>query len=178
MKCFTDRHSPQACKAFWTLFLHPSINNSKWTEEEDAKLEVLVKKYSFQNWEAIAKELNCNRSPLYVCLHYYCTFTPQYRRSRFDVEEDNTLLEIIDNCRINSYIPWMKVANYFENRSRNQLYHRYRYRLKYKNIKKGCFSEAEDVLILILASRFGTNYKKISDYMPIRLPIAIKYRYV
>ena len=46
------------CQVYWCNVLHPSINQSKFTKEEDSKLIKLARKYKDCSWENIAKELN------------------------------------------------------------------------------------------------------------------------
>ena len=54
---FQNKHSPEECRVMWNIFLHPDINKFKWKKKELEDLEKLVKKYNYQDWDAIAKDL-------------------------------------------------------------------------------------------------------------------------
>ncbi|KRT83299.1 hypothetical protein AMK59_4702, partial [Oryctes borbonicus] len=178
-KCdFGSRHLPEACKGFWNIYLHPSINKEDWTKTENAQIMELAKKYNFQNWDLIAKELNNGRSGFVVCFHYYSSLFDKIRKDRFDPEEDQFLIDVVNACRIEDYIPWSKVCHYFQNRSRSQLYHRYRYCLKYTGVKKGSFAQAEDVLLTLLVRKFGKDFYRCSKYIPHRAPYQLAHRYM
>lgn len=161
------------------MFLHPDRKESKWTKSEDNKLNEIAKKYQCQNWEKIAEELGVGRSPFSVCSRYYSHLcTKNYRKDKFQPEEDELLLDIIDTCKIGNYIPWSKVSYYFSGRTKNQLYHRYTYYLAGRNDRKCTpFTFEEDGLIMALVERLGKNFSKIAEYVPLRSAMQIKNRY-
>lgn len=174
---YDGRHSAEECKAFWHLYLHPHINKSVWTNEENALLTEIASEYSYQDWDAIAEELDTGRSGFSTCLHFYTNLCDKNLRRLFTPEEDELLLEVTDNLKIGSYIPWKSVEQYFPNRNRMQLLRRYKYFLSKKSSLFGHFTEAEDVLILILVERFGTKFVNFNKYMPHRTHVQIKSRY-
>ena len=45
------------CERTWKNILRPEINREKWSEEEDANLQILVEKHNMRNWAVIAQEL-------------------------------------------------------------------------------------------------------------------------
>lgn len=49
--------SPQQCQVYWYNKLHPFLNYTKWTKEEDKLLLSLAEKSTGGNWETIALEL-------------------------------------------------------------------------------------------------------------------------
>lgn len=139
---------------------------------------MLAAEYNYQNWDAIAEELNNNRSGFSVCIHYYSKLSDTFRKDRFLPEEDEFLMEVINICRIGSFIPWSKVAYYFQHRSRHQLYHRYKYYLSVqKDILKTPFTVEEDVLIALLVHKMGKDFQKIAKHVPNRSGMQIKNRY-
>ncbi|GJQ67653.1 hypothetical protein Trydic_g16484 [Trypoxylus dichotomus] len=136
-KCDLDnRHLPEACKAFWNIYLHPSINKEDWTEAENKQIVNLAKKYNFQNWEQIAKELNNNRSGFVVCVHYNTSLSERIRRDKFDPEED----------RCSKYIP---------HRAPTQLAHRYINYLAFDHIDLGSYTLEDDEIIMDHAKHYG-----------------------
>lgn len=78
--------------------------------------------------------------------------------------------------RVGEHIPWVTIVRHFKNRTRCQLHHRFTYYLSQVDKRKGKFSEAEDVMILITTDKYGTNYRKCSEYLPERSINQIKGR--
>lgn len=172
------RHSASECRLFWNLYFHPSINKSNFTAHENHCIKGLVKRYKHQNWDAIAAELGTNRTGYTVCVHYYSKIHNKYRSEKFSPQEDKSLLEVISICRLGNYIPWTKVQQYFPNRSKHQLYHRYRYYLAIdKPINKEPFTVEEDILISCLVNKFGKDFQKVARHVPNRTGMQVKNRY-
>jgi hypothetical protein len=172
-----DKHTALECQSVWHMLVHPLINKSEWTEEENIKLEAIAKCHLYQNWDEIAVELNTNRTGFTTCLHYFSKLCDKFKKSKFTPEEDAFLLEVVDSYKRGNFIPWNRVVCHFNNRSRHQLYHRYTYFLSQNHVKRGKFSEAEDILLIILVKKFGRNFKKCSEYMPHRSQVQLKSRY-
>ena len=95
---------------------------------------------------------------------------------KWERSEDDRLRRLIAHCRINNYIPWTKVAYYMERRTKEQCYQRYVYSLK-DVIKKGPFSEAEDMLLFLGEKLFKTDWVKICEMLPQRTPIQLHCRF-
>ena len=95
---------------------------------------------------------------------------------KWERSEDDRLRRLIAHCRINNYIPWTKVAYYMERRTKEQCYQRYVYSLK-DVIKKGPFSDAEDMLLFIGEKLYKTDWVKICEMLPQRTPIQLHCRF-
>ncbi|KAF5290298.1 hypothetical protein FQR65_LT11632 [Abscondita terminalis] len=173
---FKDR-TPHECKAMWNVYIHPDINKGPWTDEENNRIKFLVQTHNAQNWDLIASELNTNRSGYLVFLNYYSSLCQIFKNERFQVSEDEYLMEVVDKCRIGNFIPWRKVSSFFQDRSKKQLYHRYKYYLSLGNMVKGNFTEAEDIFIVYLVEKFGRDYSKCAMYVPNRSSIQIRNRH-
>ncbi|XP_018564000.1 uncharacterized protein LOC108905546 [Anoplophora glabripennis] len=172
-----DRKTPFECKSFWHIYLHPHINKSPWTPEENTKLKQLAKKYKRQNWDKIAKVLGNNRTGFTTCMNYFSNLHKRFKKGDFTTEEDSRLVQLVHRHRMGNYIPWVKIVQHFKKRTRAQLHHRYTYYLTQNDKKKGKFTDAEDILLMILVDRFGKNFKKCSEYLPTRSMVQIKARY-
>lgn len=159
------------------MLLHPSLNKSEWSKSENQELQRIVKENSYQDWKKIATQLNTNRSEFTVCVHYFSKLYNKYKKAKFTPEEDQLILDLINEFRIGTYIPWNEIERYFETRARHQLYHRYKYFLSQDHVKRGKFTEAEDILLVILVQRFGKNFSKCVEYMPHRSMVQMKCRY-
>lgn len=173
----SDKRTESECRAIWHLYLHPDINKSPLTIEETEKLKNLTQKYKSQNWNQITAELESNRSPLNVCRYYFRTVHHRYKKGEFTFAEDKKLIETINMYKIGNYIQWNKVAKHFENRTRAQIHHRYTYFLTQESKKRGRFTKAEDIMLLICVDRLGRNFKKCMNYIPDRSMMQLKARY-
>lgn len=161
----------------WHLYLHPSINKSSWSKEEDDRLKTIALKYNLQNWNAIASELGTKRSELMVCKHYMRNLLDKYKMGDFTYEEDKKLLETVNKNKNGHMISWGTVAKQFPNRSKAQLYHHYSYYLSQDSKKKGVFTKAEDIILMIYVDRFGRKFSNIVKYLPHRSAVQCKGRY-
>lgn len=172
------RHSTMECMGIWTNNLMPSLNRSKWTDEQDEKLLSIADEYNCQNWDQIGKELN-NRSG-YDCIIRYQGLINDHsvlKHCRWTKEEDEVLKEAVERCRIGSFIPWSKVTDRLPMRSKVQVYHRYMFTLN-PAIKKEKFTVEEDCIITAAVKQYGTNFHKFStNLLPGRTLVQIRHRY-
>ncbi|XP_060535842.1 snRNA-activating protein complex subunit 4 isoform X1 [Cylas formicarius] len=171
-----SKYSSQECRSFWYLYQDPRINKTPWSLDERKKLDKLVRKYKHQNWERIASDLGTSRSALITCTHYFTGNT--LRPGKFTPEEDAFLVEMVENHSVGDYVPWAKIAHFFKNHTRKQIFYRWRYYLNGRGkITKGPFTDAEDVLLMVLVDRFGTSFAKCQKYFPTRSMSQLKARY-
>lgn len=124
-KDLDDRHSVNECMGIWMNNLLPSLNRSKWTEEEDEKLLTVADEFNCQNWVGIAMQLN-GRSGYDCVIRYKGLINDQniLKNCRWTAEEDRLLKEAVEMCRIGNFIPWSKVADKLPMRTKMQIYHR------------------------------------------------------
>ena len=169
--------SPEQCRAMWFNYLHPMIKKTKWTAEEDEKLIELVGLYNSQNWDLIAEELGTNRSGYQCICHYQTKLNGCLKKGKWTEEEDEYLREIVDSCRIGTFIPWEKVTSYMDGRNKNQVFCRWSYTLD-PNIKRGRFTKEEDLIIVAAVRRHGTDsFQRIASFLPGRTTIQVRDRY-
>ncbi|KAK5640356.1 hypothetical protein RI129_011167 [Pyrocoelia pectoralis] len=173
---FKGSRTLNECKALWNIYLHPHINKTLWTAEENLKIKQLAKRYNCQKWDVIANKLGTNRSGYLVFLNYVTNLWSKFKTDRFTLQEDEKILNLVDKYRIGSYIPWRTISIDFKDRSKAQIYHRYKYYLV-EGKTKGPFSEAEDIFVLHLVSKYGSDYRKCAEFLPNRTCIQIRNRY-
>lgn len=161
----------------WHLYVHPSLNKTDWSPEENDRLKVLAKKYKFQNWKEIASKLGTNRSEFSACKQYFSNLCQKHKKGEFTYEEDKKLLQVVNQYKIGKYIPWNKVTKHFENRSRGQLHHRYTYYLSQDTKRRGKFTKTEDIILMICVDKFGRNFKKCAEHLPDRSMMQCKARF-
>jgi len=169
-------HSADECRAMWHNYLHPMIRKTKWTKDEDNKLKELVVKYEDQNWDAIAQELGTQRSAYQCMLQYQTRLNDSLRKSKWTEEEDDYLKEVVEGCRLGSYIPWSKVTYFMNGRSKSQVFNRWAYSLN-PSIKKGRFTEEEDILVVAAVRRYGTDFSRVAQFLPGRTSVQVRDRY-
>lgn len=170
-------HSSEECQRMWHLFVKPTINKKKFTAEEDRNMIKLVEEYGEQNWDIIAKCLQTSRSEFLCFVNYQRRLSKGCRTmGKWTNEEDERLLSIIEEHKVGDYIPWPKVAYYFEERSLTQLYNRWNQSLN-PNVRKGRFTKVEDKLIVSYVRKYGENFPKISKLLGHRTSTQIRERY-
>lgn len=169
------RHSPQEYSAMWKLYLHPLINKSEWSRKECLNLQTLALQYKEQDWDGIASALNTNRSG-YQCFIYYIMNIKKSSANKWTPEEDKYLNRLIENFRVGNSIPWTKISYLMKNRTKFQIYNRWKRSLQ-PNTKKGRFLPEEDSVLLTCVERFGLDFDKISKYVTGRTVIQLKTRY-
>ncbi|PSN48420.1 hypothetical protein C0J52_08626 [Blattella germanica] len=170
-------HTPDECRAMWHNYLHPKIKKTKWSTEEDNKLIELANKYNNQNWDAIANELGTQRSGYQCMCQYQTRLNDSLKKSKWTSKEDEYLTEVVESCRIGSYIPWAQVTMHIEGRSKSQVFNRWTYSLD-PTIKRGRFTKHEDILVVAAVRRYGTDdFKRVARFVPGRTSIQVRDRY-
>ncbi|XP_038219612.1 snRNA-activating protein complex subunit 4 [Zerene cesonia] len=171
---FNHRHKPQEFRALWKLFLHPTINKSPWCKKEDATLQKIVKEKQYQDWDAIAKELNTGRTA-YQCFVYFRTnMGNTFILHKWTKDEEEYLKRLIEYYREDNYIPWSRIAASMENRTKIQIYNKY---MRLTELRKGRFLPEEDAVILTFAEKYGTDFKRMTWFLPGRSIAQCRVRY-
>lgn len=178
-KDLKSKHTWTACWTLWNLHLNDRVNNGVWTNAEDDKLERVADGFECQDWDAIAMKLGTGRNGYQCFLRYHTCRTDlnNGRETSWSTLENKILIKCIDVLRIGDIIPWGVVASYIDNRTKNQVYTRWKYNLD-PTIKKGRFTPAEDKLLMIGIEQYGKDYSRIAaELLPGRTSIQINGRY-
>ncbi|XP_037954450.1 snRNA-activating protein complex subunit 4-like [Teleopsis dalmanni] len=174
-----SRHNETSCEAMWNVFLHPSLKRSKWTNEENNRLITAAKKYKFQNWEAIGKEVG-GRSD-YQCYIQYRTkacYNLPNRFKKWDKNDDIKLIELVHKNTTNNVTDWTTVTTYFRFKPKGDIIARYNTRLK-PGINFKPFSPEEDILLIGLVKKYGEKFSIIPrDMFPDRTILQLRNRYL
>ena len=173
---FNNVHSPKECELQWQNLVHPTINRSVFSPEEDKLLKRLSEALKAQDWDSVAREMETGRTGHACFVRYMTRHNVTINNRKWEKSEDDRLRRLIAHCRINNYIPWTKVSYYMERRTKDQCYQRYVYSLK-DIIKKGPFSDAEDILLFIGEKLYKNDWAKISEIIPCRTAIQLHSRY-
>ncbi|KAJ7396203.1 snRNA-activating protein complex subunit 4 isoform X1 [Pitangus sulphuratus] len=145
---FDGRRSSEELQKFWENWEHPSINKKEWTEEEIERLKRIAAKHNYLDWQSIAQELGTNRTP-FQCLQKYQIYNKDLKRKEWTKAEDQMLLELVQEMRVGSHIPYKKIAYYMEGRDSAQLIYRWTKSVD-PSLKKGPWTPEEDAVSSVL----------------------------
>ncbi|NXT75375.1 SNPC4 protein, partial [Zapornia atra] len=161
---FDGQRSSEELRKFWQNWEHPSINKKEWTEEEIERLRKIAAKHGYVDWQTIAQELGTNRTP-FQCLQKYQVYNKDLKRKEWTKAEDQMLLELVQEMRLGSHIPYKKIAYYMEGRDSAQLIYRWTKSVD-PSLKKGPWTPEEDALLLAAVKKYGER-----DWYKIRLEV-------
>jgi len=93
------------CDHRWNKSLKPSLIRGPWTEEEDAKVVKLVRKYGAKKWSLIASQLP-GRIGKQCRERWHNHLNPAISKEAWKLEEDKTILE----CHLELGNRWAEIA--------------------------------------------------------------------
>ncbi|XP_014798482.1 PREDICTED: snRNA-activating protein complex subunit 4 [Calidris pugnax] len=174
---FDGQRSSGELKKFWQNWEHPSINKKEWTEEEIERLKKIAAEHGYLDWQAIAQELGTNRTP-FQCLQKYQVYNKDLKRKEWTKSEDQMLLELVQEMRVGSHIPYKKIAYYMEGRDSAQLIYRWTKSVD-PSLKKGPWTPEEDAVLLAAVKKYGErDWYKIRTEVPGRSDAQCRDRYL
>ncbi|KAF1646234.1 snRNA-activating protein complex subunit 4, partial [Eudyptes chrysocome] len=174
---FDGQRSSEELRKFWQNWEHPSINKKEWTEEEIERLKKIAAKHGYLDWQTIAEELGTNRTP-FQCLQKYQIYNKDLKRKEWTKGEDQMLLELVQEMRVGSHIPYKKIAYYMEGRDSAQLIYRWTKSVD-PSLKKGPWTPEEDAMLLAAVKKYGErDWYKIRTEVPGRSDAQCRDRYL
>ncbi|XP_044848782.1 snRNA-activating protein complex subunit 4 [Mauremys mutica] len=174
---FDGSRNAEELRKFWQNWEHPTINKSEWNEEEIEKLKEIAAKHNCLDWQTIAQELGTNRSA-FQCLQKFQAYNKDFKRKEWTKEEDQMLLQLVQEMRVGSHIPYKKIAYYMEGRDSMQLLYRWTKRVD-PNLKKGFWTPEEDAKLLAAVAKYGErDWYKIRTEVPGRSDAQCRDRYL
>ncbi|KFV45860.1 snRNA-activating protein complex subunit 4, partial [Gavia stellata] len=174
---FDGQRSSEELRKFWQNWEHPSINKKEWTEEEIERLKKIAAKHDYLDWQTIAQELGTNRTP-FQCLQKYQVYNKDLKRKEWTKGEDQMLLELVQEMRVGSHIPYKKIAYYMEGRDSAQLIYRWTKSVD-PSLKKGPWTPEEDAMLLTAVKKYGErDWYKIRTEVPGRSDAQCRDRYL
>ncbi|XP_042734751.1 snRNA-activating protein complex subunit 4 isoform X1 [Lagopus leucura] len=174
---FDGRRSSEELKKFWQNWEHPSINKNEWTEEETERLKDVAAKHGYLDWQTVAQELGTNRTA-FQCLQKYQAYNKDLKRKEWTRDEDKMLLELVQEMRVGSHIPYKKIAYYMEGRDSAQLIYRWTKSVD-PSLKKGPWTPEEDAMLLAAVEKYGErDWYKIRTEVPGRSDAQCSDRYL
>lgn len=171
------RHKPNECEAIWMATLRPQLRRDPWTEAEEDRLMDAAARFNYQDWDAIAAEMD--RRSSYQCLVQYRTRhggQNQKLTGRFSADEDALLVRLVQKYRIGASISWSTVAAGMPGRGVAQCYNRYTFSLQ-PDISRARFTVEEDCILLAAHKQHGFDIAKYMHLLPGRSRVQIRNRY-
>nr|CAD7424423.1 unnamed protein product [Timema monikensis] len=173
---FKNQHTPEECRGMWFGYVHPAIVRSPWTHQEDMRLKEVALSFKCQDWEQIADDVGTGRTAYQCMCQYQMRLNENLKRGKWTDEEDRLVKQVVARYRVGSHIPWSKVAIHIPDRTKVQVFNRWKYSIA-PHIKKGRFTSKEDQMIITALQRYGKNFNQIARFLPDRTPIQIRDRY-
>ncbi|NXE39735.1 SNPC4 protein, partial [Ptilorrhoa leucosticta] len=174
---FDGQRSSEELRKFWQNWEHPSINKKEWTEEEIERLKQIAAKHNYLDWQSIAQELGTKRTP-FQCLQKYQIYNKDLKRKEWTKHEDQMLLELVQEMRVGSHIPYKKIAYYMEGRDSVQLIHRWTKSVD-PSLKKGPWTPEEDAMLMAAVKKYREkDWYKIRTEVPGRSDAQCRDRYL
>ncbi|NXI96541.1 SNPC4 protein, partial [Psophia crepitans] len=174
---FDGQRNSEELRKFWQNWEHPSINKKEWTEEEIERLKKIAADHGYLDWQMIAQELGTNRTP-FQCLQKYQIYNKDLKRKEWTKDEDQMLLELVQEMRVGSHIPYKKIAYYMEGRNSAQLIYRWTKSVD-PSLKKGPWTPEEDAMLLAAVKKYGErDWYKIRTEVPGRSDAQCRDRYL
>ncbi|NXQ25967.1 SNPC4 protein, partial [Alaudala cheleensis] len=174
---FDGQRSSEELRKFWQNWEHPSINKKEWTEKEIEMLKHVAAKHNYVDWETIAQELGTNRTA-FQCLQKYQIYNKDLKRKEWTKDEDQMLLELVQEMRVGSHIPYKKIAYYMEGRDSAQLIYRWTKSVD-PSLKKGPWTPEEDGMLMAAVKKYREkDWYKVKTEVPGRSDAQCRDRYL
>lgn len=163
-----------------------NITRQKWTEEEDSKLNVAVKKFKAKNWKLISDEVGTNKTHIQCLQRWKQVLQPGLKKGSWSKDEDKKLLLLMNslgavgenpNERNSKFTDWKQVEKCMNGRTAKQCRERWLLNID-PSINKSEWKSEEDRSLLQLQQKFGNKWSKIKDVMGTnRTENAVKLRF-
>eukprot|EP00750_Incisomonas_marina_P028020 INCI6335.1.p1 GENE.INCI6335.1~~INCI6335.1.p1 ORF type:complete len:506 (-),score=50.00 INCI6335.1:10-1527(-) len=119
--------TPAQAAQRWRKTLDPNlvgVKKGKWTATEDALLRKLVKKYSDQDWQSVAKGFKGKRTVKHCRERWIKHIDPKLKSNQpWTADEDETLLQLRQKLGYNG---WAEISRSLPGRTDNAVKRRYR----------------------------------------------------
>lgn len=176
-KLSETHHDPQDCRLMWCNELHWSVNTNLWTKDEDLCLLNAVDKYGANDWESIAKEMNCNRLAWQCCARYQQEFANKPNSTPMSKGDSEKIVDVVNLCRIGNFVPWTQVMYFIKYHTLTQIKYQW-HKLQAEVNTNRPWTNPEDVLLLKTIERFGDkDWTRIAHYVPGRSNKSCRERY-
>ena len=154
------------------VMAHERRKPRRWTKQEDESLRRAVAIHGAKHWKDIARSVE-TRNHMQCLQRWKTVLRPGLKKGYWGPEEDDLLRRLVG---LNGEDKWGEVASQISNRTTKQCRERWWHHLD-PCVKKGGWSEEEDVLILEQHAKIGNRWSAISKMLPGRTENAVKIRW-
>ena len=132
----------------------------KWSDEEDAKLKLIVETHGAKNWKGIAELLGTLRNDVQCLDRWNKVLKPGLHKGPWTEEEDNIVRYMVMEHGV-GMVKWSVIANQLQGRIGKQCRERWFNHLD-PAIKKGEWTGVEDNVVFEAQLVFGNRWSEIA----------------
>ena len=154
------------------VMAHERRTPRQWTKQEDESLRRAVAIHGEKYWKDIARSVE-TRNHVQCLQRWKKVLRPGLKKGHWGPEEDDLLRRLVG---LNGKDKWGEVASQISGRTAKQCRERWWHHLD-PCVKKGGWSEEEDLLILEQHAKIGNRWSAISKMLPGRTENAVKIRW-
>ncbi|KAJ7566647.1 hypothetical protein O6H91_02G112800 [Diphasiastrum complanatum] len=166
--------SAAECKIRWLNHEDRLMNNNPWTKVEDKRLLHIAQQHDLCDWEAIAEQLNTDRTAAQCLMRYQRSLNATIVRSSWTPEEDEQLRVAV---QIYGEKNWQAVAANIEGRTGPQCSNRW-HKVVHPGRRSGRWDVEEDKRLTWAVSLYDSKqWNRIASHVPGRTDVQCRERW-